>query len=109
MTYLLSVPIELPNRKMYWDWGMQMNFDLPYNIDKFINVPIWPGKFGDRKRRNLIELPHQSRGNYTWSDIADKYNDVASNDSGKHYSDFTAGEFYYALENILTRYVSSEF
>ncbi|XP_075144828.1 uncharacterized protein LOC142219937 [Haematobia irritans] len=102
ITALVSAPIEIPGRKIYWDWGIQMNYDLPYNVEKLANLPIW----GDRRRRELNELDKQQTiGNQSWWQIVDKYTNGAEGvQTNKHPSDFTAGELYYDLENILTSY-----
>ncbi|XP_061400297.1 uncharacterized protein LOC133336020 [Musca vetustissima] len=106
LTVLVSAPVENPVRKIYWDWGIQANYDLPYTPQNFINVPIWPNKWEDefeeeiRRRRGLHE-DHDKSVNHTWWRIAEKYNEDVAN---KHPSDFTAGEFYYAMENLLISY-----
>uniref|UniRef100_A0A1I8MIX2 Uncharacterized protein n=1 Tax=Musca domestica TaxID=7370 RepID=A0A1I8MIX2_MUSDO len=103
LTVLVSAPVENPFRKIYWDWGIQINYDMPFSPKNFINVPIWPNKWEDefegesRRRRELLG-DHEAQGNLTWWQIAERY---GGNDLHKHPSDFTAGELYYALENLL--------
>lgn len=91
ITAAFSVPIELSHdRKFFFDWGFQQNYDLPWNSSNFYNIPIWPGlkdgKF--RQRRDQFE------------NIKTKY---GAGESGVHPNDFTAGELYEALENLLVR------
>lgn len=110
LTVLVSAPVENPFRKIYWDWGIQINYDMPFSPKNFINVPIWPNKWEDefegesRRRRELLG-DHEAQGNLTWWQIAERY---GGNDLHKHPSDFTAGELYYALENRLIRYEQHE-
>lgn len=79
------------DRKFFFDWGFQQNYDLPWNSSSFYNIPIWSG-FKDGKVRNKREL---------FESIELKYG-VGMN--GIHPNDFTAGEFYEALENLLVRW-----
>ncbi|XP_023290881.2 uncharacterized protein LOC111674497 [Lucilia cuprina] len=75
----ISVPIAdlPPNRKVYFDWGLQMNYDMPFNVSSFYSVPIWPTSGS----RNLI---------------------FSSRAVNKH--DFTAKNLYDGLENLLEEY-----
>uniref|UniRef100_A0A1I8NPC1 Uncharacterized protein n=1 Tax=Stomoxys calcitrans TaxID=35570 RepID=A0A1I8NPC1_STOCA len=81
-----------------------MNYDLPYNLQNFVNLPIWEGEWGNRRRRNLEELQSQDNGKNTWWHIAAKYNELNDTQPKNHPSDFTAGELYHDLENLLTSY-----
>lgn len=89
---------------MYWDWGFQMNYDLPVNLGQFFNAPIWGEAFDDyRKRRDLLEAqyPDNQNNKTVWENSEKYYADDLN--SGKHPSDFTAGELYHSLENLLLR------
>lgn len=78
-----------------------MNYDLPFNLKQFYNAPIWPDKFDERKRRGI---EFQTESNVTsWHNSELKYEN-AEVGSGKHPSDFTAGELYHSFENLLVRY-----
>ncbi|XP_073819314.1 uncharacterized protein [Musca autumnalis] len=103
VTILVSAPVENPIRKIFWNWGIQSNYDLPFSPQNFINVPLWPNKWevDDRRKRRELLSDHDFQGNQTWGKIAERY---GGNDMEKHPSDFTAGELYYSLENLLTSY-----
>lgn len=72
----VSVPITdlPPDRKVSFDWGIQMNYDMPFNVSSFYMVPIWAT---NGSRSLLINSPRV------------------------HKYDFTARELYEGLENML--------
>ncbi|KAM7364091.1 uncharacterized protein ACRADG_000742 [Cochliomyia hominivorax] len=76
----ISVPItDLPSdRKVSFDWGLQMNYDMPFNVSSFYMVPIWGTSKGSRN------LYFDSRR--------------------IHEHDFTARQLYEGLENMLEGY-----
>lgn len=77
-----------------------MNYDLPFNVMQFYNAPIWPGKFDDRKSR---EVWQSVENNETyWSKSDEKYQH-GSIKVEKHPADFSAGELYHSFENLLVR------
>ena len=91
ITAAVSVPVDLSHdRKFFFDWGFQQNYDLPWNSSNFYNVPIWPGLKTDKFKRSL-----SNEVNY------DKYGNKGD---GIHPNDFSAGEFYEAIENLLVRF-----
>ncbi|EDW83400.2 uncharacterized protein Dwil_GK22826 [Drosophila willistoni] len=92
VTSSLSVPVVIPGRKLFWDWGLQMNYAFPAKPSAFYAATIWPDEFSRRQRRHLIN----ETSKYTPS------SSISS--STMHPSDFTAGELYENLENMLTRY-----
>ncbi|KAL5274678.1 hypothetical protein ACFFRR_001015 [Megaselia abdita] len=86
ITAAFSIPVELSHeRKFFFDWGFQQNYDLPWNSSSFYNIPIWPG-FKDNKVRQRRDLKYEV------------------SQEGVHPNDFTAGEFYEALESLLVSY-----
>ncbi|XP_067619953.1 uncharacterized protein [Eurosta solidaginis] len=102
LTASISVPVVdlAPNRKINWDWGLQMNYNLPYNLASFYNVPIWP------KNKRNIENEHARRfdrgsAKY-WENFGSNETVTTSTDDGsRHRFDFTAGELYRSLERLL--------
>ncbi|XP_034664492.1 uncharacterized protein LOC117898912 [Drosophila subobscura] len=89
ITSSLSVPVVIPDRKLFWDWGLQMNYALPNKPASFYAATIWPDEFSRRGKRQL-------------RNETSKY--VPQGSSDMHPSDFTAGELYESLESMLTRY-----
>ncbi|EDX14222.1 GD18294 [Drosophila simulans] len=89
ITSSLSVPVVIPDRKLFWDWGLQMNYALPAQPSSFYAATIWPDEFSRRGKRHL------------WNETA-KY--LPEGVSAMHPSDFTAGELYESLENMLIQY-----
>lgn len=89
VTASLSVPIVLPYRKLFWDWGLQMNYDVPSKPSSFYDATIWADEFARRDKRQL-------------RNETQKYlNPMLGN---MHPGDFTAGELYESVESMLTRY-----
>lgn len=89
ITAALSVPIVLPPRKIFWDWGLQVNYALPSNPASFYAAAIWEDQFARRDRRHL----HNETQKYMPVDLKDM-----------HPNDLTAGELYESIENMLMRY-----
>ncbi|XP_016944497.4 uncharacterized protein [Drosophila suzukii] len=89
VTSSLSVPVVIPDRKLFWDWGIQMNYALPAQPSSFYAATIWPDEFSRRGRRHL----RNETAKYLPGGV-----------STIHPSDFTAGELYESLENMLVRY-----
>ena len=77
----VSVPVvDLPpDRKVFFDWGLQMNYDMPFNVSSFYMVPIWATN-GTARMSN-------------WHFLTDAV----------HRNDFTAKQLYEGLENMLER------
>ncbi|XP_055920464.1 uncharacterized protein LOC129952065 [Eupeodes corollae] len=86
ITMSISTPVFVPNQKMYFDWGFQMNYDLPANLSSFYSVPIWPGAFNKRLSRDIDHSKYQVLN------------------EGVHSNDFTAGELYIGFEDLLLSY-----
>ncbi|XP_037942800.1 uncharacterized protein LOC119675666 [Teleopsis dalmanni] len=98
LTASLSVPvIDLPKlRQISLDWGFQMNYELPYNLSSFYNIPIWPGLIGNVQRRSLanskqLNLLYEEFNNETLG--LDPYD-----------YDYSAGEIYRGLQDVLIGY-----
>lgn len=89
VTASLSVPIVLPYRKLFWDWGLQMNYDVPSKPSSFYDATIWADEFARRDKRQL-------------RNETQKY--VNPMLGSLHPGDFTAGELYESVESMLTRY-----
>ncbi|XP_026839946.1 uncharacterized protein LOC6592129 [Drosophila persimilis] len=90
VTSSLSVPVVIPDRKLFWDWGLQMNYAFPNKPASFYAATIWPDEFSRRGKRHVRNettkyMPHGST-------------------TDMHPSDFTAGELYESLESMLSRY-----
>lgn len=90
ITASLSVPIVLPHRKLFWDWGLQINYDVPSKPSSFYDASIWEDEFARRDKRQLRNetnkyLPSPRMGNM-------------------HPGDITAGELYESVESMLSRY-----
>ena len=77
----VSVPVvDLPpDRKVFFDWGLQMNYDMPFNVSSFYMVPIWATNGTARMSK--------------WHFLTDAV----------HRNDFTAKQLYEGLENMLER------
>lgn len=68
---------DLPSeRKVFFDWGLQMNYDMPFNVSSFYNVPIWPSSQKRILKRQIA------------ADLLDEH-------------DYTTKELYNGLENTL--------
>ncbi|XP_012162756.1 uncharacterized protein LOC101455721 [Ceratitis capitata] len=101
ITASISVPIAHlpPKRSILWDWGIQMNYELPFFLESFYNVPIWPTdrSNGGRLRRfteayqNYFEPLQNNKTLKNWLDET----------KNRHIFDFTAGELYRALERLI--------
>ncbi|XP_017844908.1 uncharacterized protein LOC108601519 [Drosophila busckii] len=92
ITACFSAPVVIPQRKLFWDWGMQMNYNLPFQPSSFYASKIWEDQFDRRHSRQQRQLQQQQQ----------KYLPQASGDV--HPSDLTAGELYESMEHMLTRY-----
>ncbi|XP_073820058.1 uncharacterized protein [Musca autumnalis] len=102
----VSVPVTeyLPERRILIDWCFQMSYDLPYQLSSFYNIPIWPGKHSPIKSRKRsigtnISWPIENH----WKAI-EKLHNTTSIDYSRHPSDFTAGELYQSIEELLISY-----
>ncbi|KAH8414057.1 hypothetical protein KR222_003771 [Zaprionus bogoriensis] len=91
ITAALSVPVVIPQRKLFWDWGIQMNYNMPSKPSSFYAASIWPDEFARRDRRQLRNETQK----YLSGPLADHH---------MHPSDLTAGELYESLESMLSRY-----
>ncbi|TDG52207.1 hypothetical protein AWZ03_001488 [Drosophila navojoa] len=91
LTSSMSVPIDLPNRRVFMDLGFQMNYNLPFDLLSFYNPTIWPNAYERRRRRE----------SYNFTSAA---NEVVVAESGIHPKDFTAGELYAGIERLLPDY-----
>lgn len=91
LTTSMSVPIDLPNRRVFMDLGFQMNYNLPFNLAAFYNPSTWSNAYERRRRREL----------YNFTSAA---NEVLLAESGIHPRDFTAGELYAGIERLLPDY-----
>ncbi|XP_017091682.2 uncharacterized protein [Drosophila bipectinata] len=89
VTSSLSVPVVIPDRKLFWDWGLQMNYAFPSQPSSFYAATIWPDEFSRRGKRHL-------------RNETEKY--LPGGVKSMHPNDFTAGELYESLENMLARY-----
>ncbi|XP_016952318.1 uncharacterized protein LOC108026126 [Drosophila biarmipes] len=89
VTSSLSVPVVIPDRKLFWDWGLQINYALPAQPSSFYAATIWQDEFSRRGRRHL----RNETAKYLPEGVATI-----------HPSDFTAAELYESLENMLVRY-----
>ncbi|XP_073820046.1 uncharacterized protein [Musca autumnalis] len=76
ITSSISLPIvDLPpTRKAFFDWGFQMNYNMPFNLSSFYMTPIWPSKDNEISKRELYNV------------------------------DLTPAQVYSSLENILERH-----
>ncbi|XP_061400296.1 uncharacterized protein LOC133336019 [Musca vetustissima] len=101
----VSVPVTeyLPDRRVIIDWCFQMAYDLPYQLSSFYNIPIWPGKHSPVKnpKRSIANDNVSSIGNH-WHSI-EAINNTTTFGS-RHPSDFTAGELYRSIEDLLVSY-----
>ncbi|XP_023161854.1 uncharacterized protein LOC111593370 isoform X2 [Drosophila hydei] len=87
----MSVPFDLNKRKVFMDLGFQMNYNLPFNLAAFYNPAFWSNPYERRGKRELY--------NFTGST-----NELLVTESGIHPRDFTAGELYAGIENLLPDY-----
>ncbi|XP_075144907.1 uncharacterized protein LOC142219975 [Haematobia irritans] len=72
LTGSVSIPITpLPlKRRAYFDWGLQMNYNMPFNLSSFYMAPIWVSRYNEISKREIL------------------------------YNDFTPMEFYESMEKI---------
>ncbi|KAH8310910.1 hypothetical protein KR044_003443 [Drosophila immigrans] len=91
ITSALSVPIVIPQRKIFWDWGVQMNYDMPVNPSSFYAATIWPDQF--ERHHHKRELRNETQKYMPANGLTDM-----------HPNDLTAGELYESIENMLKRY-----
>uniref|UniRef100_A0A1A9ZCJ0 Uncharacterized protein n=1 Tax=Glossina pallidipes TaxID=7398 RepID=A0A1A9ZCJ0_GLOPL len=73
----VSIPISgLPmNHKVFFDWGFQMNYQMPFNLSEFYMVPIWSTVGSNVQKRHV-----------------------------RYRTDFTAKELYEGLKDLLESY-----
>ncbi|XP_062124799.1 uncharacterized protein LOC133837902 [Drosophila sulfurigaster albostrigata] len=90
VTSSLSVPVVIPQRKLFWDWGLQMNYNLPAQPSSFYAASIWPDEF---ERRHKRQLRNETQKYMPTNGL-----------TNMHPNDLTAGELYESIENMLTRY-----
>ncbi|XP_053949625.1 uncharacterized protein LOC128857831 [Anastrepha ludens] len=104
ITASISYPIAdlPPKRKVLWDWGIQMNYMMPYDPASFYNVPIWPveERFNVRNRR-FSEVVRKYMDSFNSTDSFPEWMDAIGN---RHIFDFTAGELYRAIERLIESY-----
>ncbi|XP_059611068.1 uncharacterized protein LOC132257994 [Phlebotomus argentipes] len=78
-TMAMVLPINIPNRKVALNMGVQVNYNTPWTPAEFYNPPIW-----------------QSRS------LPEPANETSQHSSYNHVKrDLTAGEFYRILGDIL--------
>ncbi|KAH8294179.1 hypothetical protein KR054_009221 [Drosophila jambulina] len=101
LTSSISIPLDLPTRtKVFVDLGFQMNYNLPYTVSAFYNAPIWADELARRGKRHLKDngleaIQHQQQ--------QQRKNQLELED-GMYPGDFTAGQLYSGLENMLETY-----
>ncbi|XP_017477299.1 PREDICTED: uncharacterized protein LOC108367216 [Rhagoletis zephyria] len=91
----ISIPIAdlPPKRKVFWDWGLQMNHVMPYDAASFYNVPIWSTM--KRDAENVGSRRVNDNQTFTaWIDAL----------GNRHIFDFTAGELYRSIERLIESY-----
>ncbi|XP_055387010.1 CAR1 transcription factor-like [Condylostylus longicornis] len=101
-----SIPLVLTHkRKSFFDYGVQMNYNMPYSLKEFYNVPIWPRV---RRKRRTILYNDNIKNNSILLNNGYEYNDNNNNHLNfnniklfETLSDFTAGEFYGIIEEYL--------
>ncbi|XP_005188037.1 uncharacterized protein LOC101887415 [Musca domestica] len=101
----VSVPVTeyLPERRFIVDWCFQMSYDMPYQLSSFYNIPIWPGKHSPIKGRKRSIVPSNAWSlEHHWNSIGALDNSTAV--GRRHPSDFTAGELYRSIEDLLVSY-----
>ncbi|XP_028899566.1 uncharacterized protein LOC105217753 isoform X2 [Zeugodacus cucurbitae] len=107
LTVSISYPIiDLSlHRTVLFDWGFQMNYDFPFSPTSFYNAPIW--KLEKRDVHNNNDTRSFDKANFNDFE-AMEYVGAFKNwlvpSKDKHFFDFTAGELYNALENVIASY-----
>lgn len=93
------MPVALPfapGQRFLMDWCLQMSFELPGNVT---NALIWPEERGGTTRHLL-----QPRGiDFSKYQTQEAPSSVSSSRSQMHPYDWTAGELYLAIEELLMR------
>ncbi|XP_017091683.2 uncharacterized protein [Drosophila bipectinata] len=94
LTSSISIPLDLPTRtKVFVDMGFQMNYNLPTTVSAFYNASIWADELSRRQKRHL---PNSSDADLKSLD--------QEQEDAMHPGDFTAGQMYLGLENLLETY-----
>jgi len=92
LTSSISIPADLNTRtKVFMDMGFQMNYNLPPTVSAFYNATIWADELSRRQKR---QLDHSLDANLQQYDL----------EGGMHPADFTAGQLYKGIENMLETY-----
>ncbi|XP_033167292.1 uncharacterized protein LOC117145666 [Drosophila mauritiana] len=92
LTSSISIPADLNTRtKVFMDMGFQMNYNLPPTVSAFYNATIWADELSRRQKR---QLDNSLVANLQQWDL----------EGGMHPGDFTAGQLYKGIENMLETY-----
>ncbi|XP_043655762.1 uncharacterized protein LOC122621838 [Drosophila teissieri] len=92
LTSSISIPADLNTRtKVFIDMGFQMNYNLPATVSAFYNATIWADELSRRQKR---QLDNSLDANLQQLDL----------EGGMHPGDFTAGQLYRGIENMLETY-----
>ncbi|XP_002032502.2 uncharacterized protein LOC6607739 [Drosophila sechellia] len=92
LTSSVSIPADLNTRtKVFTDMGFQMNYNLPPTVSAFYNATIWADELSRRQKR---QLDNSLVSNLQQWDL----------EGGMHPGDFTAGQLYKGIENMLETY-----
>lgn len=96
----ISVPVFLPfapERRILMDWCLQMSFELPRNTS---NTLIWPVE-----GRQTDQHPSEQRRDIDFSKYQgqESLSEVSVSSIQMHPYDWTAGELYFAIEQLLMR------
>ncbi|EDW98952.1 uncharacterized protein LOC6538725 [Drosophila yakuba] len=92
LTSSISIPADLNTRtKVFMDMGFQMNYNLPATVSAFYNATIWADELSRRQKR---QLDNSLDANLQQLDL----------EGGMHPGDFTAGQLYRGIENMLETY-----
>ncbi|EDV53863.1 uncharacterized protein LOC6554837 [Drosophila erecta] len=92
LTSSVSIPADLNTRtKVFMDMGFQMNYNLPATVSAFYNATIWADELSRRQKR---QLDNSLDANLQQLDL----------EGGMHPGDFTAGQLYKGVENMLETY-----
>lgn len=107
----VSVPVAVPDRKFFFNYGFQFNYNMPFSPTSFYKPTYWPYARALVEKLDILhEQPNSttnSHENESITYLTDNKNahDVSvekyQSDENRDRRDLSAGELYKSIENTL--------
>lgn len=108
MTVAMAIPIEVPQRRVAMNLGVQCNFNLPYTPKEFYKPPFWDTRSKDsaRSEKDQSATTTTEKEKRVSRSLSDGYQPSPHNltvigENGVHFGDVSSGDFYSFVNNYL--------